>query len=58
VRTGRFAKRHLGVGQFFGVQFRPAAFHNRAPVRCERCWSHSPTTPGHTSARRDSRSPH
>jgi len=26
VRTGRFAKRHLGVGQFFGVQFRPAAF--------------------------------
>ena len=26
VRTGRFAKRHIGVGQFFGVQFRPAAF--------------------------------
>jgi AraC-like DNA-binding protein len=25
VRTGRFAKRHTGVGQFFGVQFRPAA---------------------------------
>ncbi|HET6340329.1 MAG TPA: AraC family transcriptional regulator [Polyangiales bacterium] len=25
VRTGRFAKRHTGVGQVFGVQFRPAA---------------------------------
>lgn len=25
VRTGRFAKRHTGVGQFFGVQFRAAA---------------------------------
>jgi AraC-like DNA-binding protein len=26
VRTGRFAKQLTGVGQFFGVQFRPAAF--------------------------------
>jgi AraC-like DNA-binding protein len=34
VRTGRFAKRHIGVGQFFGVQFRPAAFQPflRAPM--------------------------
>lgn len=34
VRTGRFAKRHIGVGQFFGVQFRPAAFEPflRAPM--------------------------
>ena len=26
VRTGRFAKQLTGVGQFFGIQFRPAAF--------------------------------
>src|SRR4051812_3127984 len=34
VRTGRYAKRHLGVGQFFGVQFRPAVFQPflRAPM--------------------------
>ena len=34
VRTGRFAKRHVGVGQFFGVQFRPAALQPflRAPM--------------------------
>lgn len=34
VRTERFAKRHIGVGQFFGVQFRPAAFQPllRAPM--------------------------
>jgi AraC-like DNA-binding protein len=36
VRTGRFAKRHNGVGQFFGVQFRAAALqpllHARQPM--------------------------
>src|SRR5262249_20853860 len=33
VRTGRFAKKLSGVGEYFGVQFRAAAFHPLLPAR-------------------------